>query len=286
MSNAKDNIDQLEYKVRGLFTDFKSQLMQAKENYKQTGSLVPPSNVNTSAATNSNPTTTTVAATATAATTAPSITWQPSFDLVETDTEYFIFAELAGVKREDLVVEVHDRNLYLSGETHLNQQISQGTVRVQERRHGKFHRIIPIVAPVDANRVSAKFLDGVLEIRLAKIVQKSSVRVPIVAAEESDMPPSYPYQAQPASGQQQQTQYQAPPGSIQQVLVEQQQYTPSSQTSQSTMYPPEKVASYYPPEKSNYYKQQYQQQQQQQPQQQLTTDASSAAPEGSTSISK
>jgi len=173
----RDPVDRMEVRMRGLLSDFKQQLSQVKGNYQKTGSLMPSSSQQQPGGYGS---------------TKPgaagieqhgSTVWGPQVDVLETEQDFLIVADLPGVKRDDLVVEVHDRNLFLSGETRQQQvYMQQGTMaRVTERRYGKFSRTIVLAKPVDQDNVNARFEDGVLEVKLPKLKhqQAAGVRIPI-----------------------------------------------------------------------------------------------------------
>ena len=80
--------------------------------------------------------------------------------MLETEDSYILFAELPGVRRDDIELEVRDRRLELSGRRQTLEE-SQGFLRM-ERSYGPFRRTFELEHPVEANGVSAAFDRGVL----------------------------------------------------------------------------------------------------------------------------
>ncbi len=94
--------------------------------------------------------------------------WTPHADVRETDKEILIDVEIPGIDKKDIKIEVKDRVLYISGER--KQEIKTGDTenRRVERRYGKFERSFGLPETVNAEKVAAKYKDGVLEVTLPK----------------------------------------------------------------------------------------------------------------------
>lgn len=93
--------------------------------------------------------------------------WMPQVEVIQQEDALLVCADLPGIKREDVQVEVlHDR-LLLEGERH---EESRGTVREgyrrSERCYGRFYRMIPLPHGVDPDQAKARLQDGVLEVRI------------------------------------------------------------------------------------------------------------------------
>jgi HSP20 family protein len=109
--------------------------------------------------------------------------WVPAMDLVETDDHLVLRADLPGLKRDDVDIEVKDGVLTISGERKAEQEErSEGFYRV-ERAFGSFSRSLTLPDGVDAQQVSADFTDGVLEVRIPKPEETKPVRVAIGAGD-------------------------------------------------------------------------------------------------------
>src|SRR5689334_7657246 len=93
-------------------------------------------------------------------------TWTPAVDVVETADAFVLVAELPGVRREVIDVEVHDRRLEISGRR-LPVEEGQSFVRM-ERSYGPFRRSFELASSLDAGGVEAAFERGVLTVKVAK----------------------------------------------------------------------------------------------------------------------
>ena len=103
--------------------------------------------------------------------------WSPLVDLEETDDAYIVEAELPGVKREDVNVELVGNELTISGET--KERERKGTVRRRTRRTGRFDYRISLPGHVDADTIEAKLGDGVLMVRVPKVERAQRRRIEI-----------------------------------------------------------------------------------------------------------
>jgi HSP20 family protein len=107
-------------------------------------------------------------------------TWAPAVDVLETEDSYLIFAELPGVRRDEIQLQVRDRRLELSGRRQTLGE-NRNFLRM-ERSYGPFRRTFDLGAPVDVDAISAAFEAGVLRVLVPKR-QAGGVQVEI--AEEA-----------------------------------------------------------------------------------------------------
>ncbi|OZJ02609.1 hypothetical protein BZG36_04282 [Bifiguratus adelaidae] len=98
---------------------------------------------------------------------------RPAVDVFEDDKALTIHAELPGVKKEDIHLDVSGNALTLSGETRQAQEFKDQNTHYQERRFGSFNRSFPLGDNVDKENVQAKFEDGVLSVTLPKVQQQT-----------------------------------------------------------------------------------------------------------------
>jgi HSP20 family protein len=92
----------------------------------------------------------------------------PAVNLWEEEDKVFVEAELPGLDPKDLEIHVTGGNqLTLKGERKPNVP-EKGVVHRQERGFGSFVRVLTLPFPVDADKVDARFENGVLLIQLAK----------------------------------------------------------------------------------------------------------------------
>jgi len=94
--------------------------------------------------------------------------WYPAVDVLESKESYLIRAELPGMKREDIKVEVKDGTLVLSGERKSEKPAEGVEYRHAERVAAKFWRSFSLPETVKQDAIEATYKDGILEIRVPK----------------------------------------------------------------------------------------------------------------------
>jgi HSP20 family protein len=105
--------------------------------------------------------------------------WIPAMDLVETDNDFVLRADLPGLSEKDLNIELEDNVLTISGERKAeHEERKEGYYRV-ERASGMFSRSLTLPEGVDHEAVKATFDKGVLEIRIPKPEQRKPRKVAI-----------------------------------------------------------------------------------------------------------
>lgn len=92
----------------------------------------------------------------------------PAIDMFEEGHELVIKAELAGLKREDIKVEVSGNMLTLSGEKRGGEKVERKDYYRVEQTYGSFSRTLELPEGVDVASVKASYKDGLLEIRIPK----------------------------------------------------------------------------------------------------------------------
>ena len=96
----------------------------------------------------------------------PSRGWTPLVDLEETDDGYVVQAEVPGVKREDIAIELVGSELEIRGEC--KEREHEGEMRMQTRHSGRFAYRVSLPGHVEAEKIDAKLSDGVLTVRVPK----------------------------------------------------------------------------------------------------------------------
>jgi HSP20 family protein len=91
--------------------------------------------------------------------------------VLEGKDSYLIHAELPGMKKEDIKVELNDGTLILSGERKAEKPAEGVEYRHTERVHAKFWRSFSLPETVKQDGIEASYRDGVLEIRVPKAEQ-------------------------------------------------------------------------------------------------------------------
>lgn len=100
--------------------------------------------------------------------------WAPSVDIAETEKEYTVKADLAGVPRDAVKVDVQNGVLTLSGERKFEKEDKDQKHHRIERAYGSFTRSFTVPDDVDADKISAEYKDGVLNVRLPKAEVKKA----------------------------------------------------------------------------------------------------------------
>lgn len=113
----------------------------------------------------------------------------PSVDVDEDDRKYTVTAELAGLDRDDLKLDLRDNVLTLSGEKRQSETERENGRLYAERYYGKFERVIPFDSEIDGEKVQADFKHGVLTITLPKNPRaaETSRRIQINASDGQDL---------------------------------------------------------------------------------------------------
>jgi HSP20 family protein len=106
-------------------------------------------------------------------------TWAPPVDIYETDDAVILKAELPGVSKDDVSIEVHQNTLVLRGERKHEAEVKEENYHRVERAYGTFQRSFMLPTLVDQEHVQATFTDGVLELRLPKSEAAKPKRITI-----------------------------------------------------------------------------------------------------------
>jgi HSP20 family protein len=97
-------------------------------------------------------------------------------DVTESDNKFIVKADLPGVKKDDIAIEVKGDQVSISAEVKRETEEKKGDTLVHsERYYGKQLRSFTLGTEIDRNNVAAKFADGVLELTLPK-VEKAAVK--------------------------------------------------------------------------------------------------------------
>jgi HSP20 family protein len=101
--------------------------------------------------------------------------WAPLVDLYETADEFVLTAELPGMSRDDIDIQVEDNRIAIRGER--PGRVPCGQYHRVERGHGRFSRALTLPEPVDVTAVSADLKEGVLTIILPKASERGVRRI-------------------------------------------------------------------------------------------------------------
>lgn len=108
--------------------------------------------------------------------------WTPPVDIYETDDAIVMKAELPGIDRKDIQLEVRDGVLTLKGERRFEKEVKQENYHRIERAYGAFARSFTLPNTVQPDKVKARFKDGVLEVTLPKAEETRSRQIQVEMA--------------------------------------------------------------------------------------------------------
>jgi HSP20 family protein len=95
-------------------------------------------------------------------------TWKPQMDIYETEDEIIITAEISGVTKEELEIEIDEKAARISGTRKPSLPAKDARYRLAEIQYGKFERVIFLPAQIDTEKISATYQNGFLHLRLGK----------------------------------------------------------------------------------------------------------------------
>jgi HSP20 family protein len=110
---------------------------------------------------------------------AAAATWTPAVDIYETLDTIVIKADLPGVVRENIEIQVDDNTLTLKGERRFSKDVQEESYLRIERTYGSFHRCFTLPATIRQDEIRAVCRDGVLELTLPKAEGSKPKRIAI-----------------------------------------------------------------------------------------------------------
>jgi HSP20 family protein len=101
-------------------------------------------------------------------------------DIVESNDAYLLYAELPGVRKEDIHITIDGDQVAISAEVKKEKDVGNDErVLRAERYYGKLYRAFSLGQPVDETAANAKYTDGVLEVTLPKKAATSAKRIQV-----------------------------------------------------------------------------------------------------------
>jgi HSP20 family protein len=107
----------------------------------------------------------------------PTQTWVPALDVWETPAEIVYAFDLPGIPEDDISIEVKDENLTISAERAKTEEATENGFYRFERRYGTFARAVGLPQGVDQDNISARYENGVLEVRVPKPEEQKPKRI-------------------------------------------------------------------------------------------------------------
>lgn len=105
--------------------------------------------------------------------------WTPAVDIYETGESVVVKAELPGLAKEQVGIEVKDGVLTLKGERKVEKDVKEENYHRVERAYGTFQRSFSLPATVEQEKIRATLKDGVLEVTLPKKEQAKPKQITV-----------------------------------------------------------------------------------------------------------
>jgi HSP20 family protein len=110
--------------------------------------------------------------------------WMPAVDIIDTPEAFVLKAELAGMKPEDVHIELEDDVLTISGERHQGEKLDTEQYQSTEWHYGAFRRSISLPRSVKRDAIEATYENGVVEVRIPKAAEVQPQRIELKARGE------------------------------------------------------------------------------------------------------
>jgi HSP20 family protein len=94
--------------------------------------------------------------------------WTPAVDVREDDDNFLVSAELPGMTKDDIHVEVQNNTLSIKGERKFEKKQETENYHFIERSYGSFYRSFTLPQNVNPDKIDAEYKDGILHIKLPK----------------------------------------------------------------------------------------------------------------------
>ncbi len=95
--------------------------------------------------------------------------WRPPSDLFETDEEWVVKVEMAGLGEEDFEILLYEDRLIIKGYRPWSPACAQGRFHIAEIRHGAFEVEVPVLGSIQRENISAQYEQGMLRVTLPKL---------------------------------------------------------------------------------------------------------------------
>ncbi len=105
--------------------------------------------------------------------------WNPAADVYENNDAYVIKAELPGLNKKHINVDVKENILTIKGERSDDNEVKEDKVYRKERFQGKFQRAFVLPSTVESGKIEAEFADGLLKITIPKSGEKKPKQITI-----------------------------------------------------------------------------------------------------------
>jgi len=115
-----------------------------------------------------------------------STSWSPAIEVFERGNDLVVHAELPGLTKDDVKVEMTDDGLVIEGERKSEHEDTGGGFYRSERSYGQFYRLIPLPEGANVDQIKAQFNNGILEVSIPVPEGiKKRRQIPIASGEQS-----------------------------------------------------------------------------------------------------
>jgi len=94
--------------------------------------------------------------------------WNPKVDVFEEEDKIVMKAELPGVEKDKIAIDVEGRVLTLKGERNVEKEVKEENYYRKERSFGRFQRSFTLPQETDSEKIKAEYKDGVLQLNIPK----------------------------------------------------------------------------------------------------------------------
>ena len=105
--------------------------------------------------------------------------WKPAVDIYDNDEKITIKAELPGVDKKDIHVDLKDGVLTLTGERSHENEVKEENFHRKEMAYGKFQRSFTLPEGFNPDKIDADYKDGILRIEISKPEEKKPKKIEI-----------------------------------------------------------------------------------------------------------
>jgi len=105
--------------------------------------------------------------------------WLPAVDVYETDDAYVVKAELPGMKKEDITIDVKDGILTVRGERCSETEVKEKRYHRKERVFGSFQRSFSLPEGVASENITAEFKNGILTVSIPRPEEKKPKQIKV-----------------------------------------------------------------------------------------------------------
>ena len=105
--------------------------------------------------------------------------WMPEVDVYETDKNFVMKADLPGVKKEDIVIDLKENLLTIKAEKKFEEKVKKEDFVRVEKGYGTYMRTFTVSENMDLGHIKAEYKDGILELTIPKKEAQKKIEVKV-----------------------------------------------------------------------------------------------------------